>query len=263
VRQRVHGAANGKHVALIGVWDPIVPAHGALFREAVDRAARSRRKVAVITLDPPPVAQLRGETAYPTFHDLPARLFLQEQCGVQTRVAVSMSRKEVDERGAAWLLSRLRELVPIAELSLGASQSLGRGEAGGGRAIREYCDSEGISLRALPLPPRPPPINEAREHLRNGRLRSAVSLLSHPLYWSRPAARDAYLPWPPGRYSVVPSRTPTPEPEPLSSPVVVELEAGRGSARLRWPDRGIPWLAFLSGPGDHAPMDVVSPPASA
>jgi FAD synthase len=250
VRHRVYGAATGEHIALIGVWDPVLPAHATLFRDTVHRAAAGGRKALVVTLDPPPVAQLRGPAQHPTFHDRATRLFVQQRCGVQTRVTISLTRREVDERGAAWLLSRLCELVPIGELSLGLAQSFGRGEPGGGRAIRRYCDTHGIRVSALPRPPVVPRVNEAREHLRNGRLQKAASLLAQPLYWSRPRSWDACLPWCPGRYSAVPVRTPTPDAEPLAEPFVVELEPWRGLSRLHWPERAFPWLAFVSGPGD-------------
>ena len=250
MRHQVYGANTGRHAALIGVWDPILPSHEDLFREAADRAARKGQKLLVVTLSPSPLAQLRGATEHPTFDDVEARLFFQERCGVDTRITVSLSCRELNDCGAHFLLSHLHQIVSIEELTLGAAQSLGRGEAGSERAIGAFCAAHDIRLHSLPPPAGRLRINEAREHLRSGHLRQAVALLSRPLYWARPRSQ-LYLPWPPGLYSAIPIRAPAPLPQiPDAPPIVVELKPDRMLSRVRWPDRTILWLAFISGPCD-------------
>src|SRR5919202_1913550 len=85
----------------------------ARFAEPTAQAADAGHGLLVVTLDPPPVARLRGGRVHPTFEDVAARLAVQARCGARTRIVVSLTRDEVDASGAADLLQALAEHVTI------------------------------------------------------------------------------------------------------------------------------------------------------
>lgn len=264
MRERVHGQAAGGHVALVGVWDPVSEDLAEFFRATVAAARRRGLRVLVVTLAPDPVATLRGPLSRPAFQDVEYRLWYQEQCGVQSRIVVHLTRTEVEEGGAALLLDGIRRHVTVAGLLLKPGQSLGRGAPGGIAAIRDYCAREGIRVGFTDPYRATAGIEEARTHLSNGRLARAVELLFQRLYWAQPSSGSRVMPWPPGTYTAQPMETP-----PSSAacadgstctdrdgdgdegaPVQVHLAPCPGGSLLRWPEGAPPWLAFVSGPGD-------------
>ncbi|MEU8547722.1 hypothetical protein AB0C81_12105 [Streptomyces roseoverticillatus] len=264
MHERVHAAATGGHVALVGVWDPVSEGLAEFFRATVSAARRRGLGVLVVTLAPDPVATLRGPLSRPSFQDVEYRLWYQKQCGVQSRIVVHLTRREVEEGGAALLLDGIRRHVTVAGLLLKPGQSLGRGAPGGIAAIRDYCARAGIQVDFTDPYRATAGIEEARAHLANGRLARAVELLFQRLHWARPSSGSRVLPWPPGTYAAQPMETP-PSTTACAhgragmdrardgdegAPVQVHLTPCPGGSRLRWPEGAPPWLAFVSGPGD-------------
>ncbi|MEV5915565.1 hypothetical protein AB0M00_42635 [Streptomyces chartreusis] len=270
MRERVHGEAAGGHVALVGVWDPVSKDLAEFFRATVAAARRRGLGVLVVTLAPDPVATLRGPLSRPAFQDVEYLLWYQQQCGVQSRIVVHLTRREVEEGGAALLLDGIRRHVTVAGLLLKPGQSLGRGAPGGIAAIRDYCARAGIHVGFADPYRATADIEEARTHLANGRLARTVELLFQRLHWARPSSRSRVLPWPPGTYTAQPMEAP-PSPAACANTdrawegdgdkgalVQVHLAPCPGGSRLRWPEGAPPWLAFVSGPGDssRAPVDL-------
>jgi FAD synthase len=255
MRLGVYGSARGKHVAVIGVWDPITPNHEKLYRDTVAQASRSDLKTMVVTLDPTPAAQMWGRLEVPSFDAITARVYIQRKCGVQTNVVAHLRRDEIYEGGAEYFLSRLCERVSVSKLILGAGQSLGRGPRGSVRTILEYCSEHGIDVERLSPPSRRWSIPGARNALRRGHLGTCVNILGRPLFWSRPRSQYAVLPWIPGRYRAIPC--PAPVSECVSgSAIDIQLQSFTDRSRFQWPDRAIRWLAFVEGPGDLTGADI-------
>lgn len=249
MRSRIYGSRSGDHLVLIGTWDPTLQAHEHVFRDAVTTAASHGRQVAVITLNPAPPAQIFGPATFPTFTDVSARLALQRQCGVQTRIVVQMSRREL-EYGADFFLSQVSRLIPFSELWLGAKQSLGPNRLGDHQAVLDYCEKRRVSLQRLPELNSKKTMFEARKFLAAGHLRRAIDLIQYPLYWARPRTTVVKLYWPPGCYRVASVDKPFEGSYVDISRITLSAESTIDASWFNWPDRRIPWLAFLSGPAD-------------
>ncbi|MFF3673655.1 hypothetical protein ACFYYS_06650 [Streptomyces sp. NPDC002120] len=247
--------ASGGHVALVGVWDPVSDAQAAFFRDTVSDAQGKGLSVLVVTLDPDPVAVFRGPQIRPPFQDVEYRLWFQAQCGVQSRLVVSLSRWEVEQEGASLILNGLRRHVTIDEFLLRKGQSLGRGIRGGASTIHRYCDRLGIRVAVTDRYRAPVRVNDARDHLRRGELSPARELLSQDFYCARPESAERTMSWPPGTYKALPLDVPMRHHAADRAPIELPLTPCRGGSRLRWPDGSPPWLAFVSGPGDrpHVP----------
>lgn len=250
MHDRVHSRVPGSHLVVVGVWDPVSEAQAHYFRDAVSTAAAKGLKVLAVTLDPDPVAMLRGPQAHPTFQDVEYRLWVQGRNGVHSRIVASLSHHEVEQEGVSLLLDKIRHHVVISELQLKRGQSLGREERGNLSTIRTYCARFGIRVTVSDRYRSPTGINDARAHLRSGRLAHARKLLSQNFYYARPASEELTLPWPPGTYKALPIEAPLPEYEAGSLPIEVSLRPCGDGSHLRWPEVASPWLAFVSGPGD-------------
>lgn len=243
-----HARGSGGHVALIGEWDPLGPAHEQLLRSTVSSAALSGRSVLVVTLEPGPASRVFGSTARPPFDDVAARLLLQERCGVQSRVTVGLTPSEVERCGAEHLLAELCRFVPIEELVLGAYQTLGVGSLGDPAAVDAAARKRGIPVRRLdPLDVRPRTA-DARRLLANGYLQQATSIVGRHFFWARPHDEVVRLPWPPGWYRALPYAAPSPADRLTGDDISVEMRRSDGSSYFFWPTRAIPWLGFAAGP---------------
>ncbi|MFF4448268.1 hypothetical protein [Streptomyces sp. NPDC001502] len=252
MRERVDARTSGGHVAVVGVWDPVSDAQAAFFRDTVSAAEDKGLSVLVVTLDPDPVAILRGPQTRPAFQDVEYRLWFQAQCGVQSRLVISLSRWEVEQEGASLILNGLRRHVKVEEFLLGQGQSLGRGVRGSASTIQKYCDRLGIRVAVTDRYRSPVRVNDARDHLCKGELSSARKLLSQDFYCARPASGERTMSWPPGTYTALPLDVPMRH-HALDRPAVeLPLTPCPGGSRLRWPDGSPPWLAFVAGPGDRS-----------
>ncbi|WP_158997778.1 hypothetical protein [Streptomyces aureus] len=233
------------------MWDPAGNDQAELYRDAVATARRQGLSVLAVTLDPDPVSTLRGTKEHPSFQDVEYRLWLQAQCGIQSRIVVTLTRQQVENEGASFLFDGLREHVEINRVLLRPGQSLGRGMRGSASAIRDYCDPLGIGVDFAEGHRRTEGIIDARRHLARGELSRASQLLSQKFYCARPASGRRPMTWPPGAYAAVPVELPTPEDAQARQPIYLTLEPWCNGSRMLWPDDATPWLAFIAGPGDH------------
>ncbi|WP_406100429.1 hypothetical protein [Streptomyces sp. NBC_01013] len=251
MRERVVAVTPGSHVALVGVWDPVSDAQVEFFRDAVSDAESRGLRVLVVTLEPDPVATLRGLRARPAFQDIEYRLWFQSQCGVQSRIVVGLTRQEVEEEGASFLLDALRKHVRIDELLLRPGQSLGRGVGGSLSTIQECGRRMGMRVGVSNGYVGPVHIGEARGHMVKGELARAGALLSQMFYCARPSSGERTLPWPPGAYIAWPVEEPVSGEVQGRAPVEITLTPCNDGSLLQWPKGAGRWLAFAAGPGDH------------
>jgi len=249
VEVRPHGLAVGRHVAVLGEWDPLGPQHEQLFVSECDRARGRGLPLLVVTFEPSPISLLMGARSRPPFDDVVARLAAQARWGASSRIVVALTPQEVQHAGVDELLDALAPYVEIEELALGVRQNLGTQDRGNDAAIRAAAARRGIGVRRLDGRFHGTPKPDARTALVGGRLGRAVELIGRPLYWSRPEGGRRTLPWPPGSYRAVPLRGPHMGAE-TGPPVTVELVEEPGGATFRWPDDDAPWLGFVSGPQD-------------
>ena len=248
MRIRQYGGGSGDHVGLIGEWDPTSPAHEQLFRSTVRSAALSGRRVLIVTLDPAPASYIFGPMDRPPFDDATARLFAQERCGVQTRVKVELSPAEVEKSGVDHLLAELCARIKIAELVLGAKQTLGVGHLGDAVAVDEAARKRGITVRRLDPPSARPRTADARRLLATGYLKEVTKIVGHHLFWAQPADELVRLPWPPGWYKAVPYAAPLLGDRLPGEDMRIMVRRWDGSGCFSWPKESIPWLGFAAGP---------------
>ncbi len=249
MRTSLHGAVERPTVAVVGVWDPMVEAHRDLFGRMVEHARSHDLAALAILLDPSPPAMLHGLDRFPTYDDVPSRVRTIRGGGVDGVLVVRFARRDLDA-GAAELLDAVQRHVRLQDLWLGANQSLGRREAGSATTVERLGAERGFGVTRLPpVRLRTAPINDL---LASGRMAEAGCAVGRPPVRCRPRSGSLRLPWPPGRYEVVP--VDHPDGPPLESPFAVHLEPAAGALpTLIWPDSRIGCLAFLRGPGDEQP----------
>jgi hypothetical protein len=248
---RHHGLiAPGRHVAMLGEWDPTSPAQEQLFGVEVGAAAANGLPTLVVTFDPSPVGLIMGATTRPPFDDVVSRLALQERCGVSSRVTVRLSRDEVEHAGVVELLDALADHVEIGSLVLGTRQTLGTQQRGNDIAIQAAAASRGIEVRRLPAQERRTTTPDARSALTRGRLARAVELIGHPLLWSIPGSGIREMDWPSGNYLAVPLREPRCDQDREGEAISVRFAESPSGVTFGWPHPTIPWLGFVAGPAD-------------
>lgn len=251
MRAQLYSTRKPPVAAIVGTWDPLVPAHYDLFR-ALNRHAREASLASLAVVLHPAPAELIKErvTSWPRYHDLPARLAMMQAAGLDEVLVVHFRSADVDAPAQAFF-AVLDAHVVLHELWLGATQSLGRGPQGSYRAIRLLAARRGCVLERLPPSTNTEPGYAVRQFLREGRLREAIRTVGQPPVWGRPRSGVLRLNWRAGGYTVVPLASPTSIPK-RSDAMAVRLERDeKGWARLEWPGRDIEWLAFLAGPGDR------------
>jgi FAD synthase len=242
-----HGNERRPCAAVVGVWDPLVGAHYRLFDEL--RAAARERALgcAVVILDPDPVRFIWGVTELPVFNDIETRIALIREAGIDTVARVRFLRRDL-HAGPGVLLDVLAPHVSIAELWLGARQTLGRGEGGSFEGIARVCESQRIFVRRL-AHEQLETIN-VRELLAAGRIARAREVTGRPPIHRRPRSGRLRLAWRPGLYRVAPLRCPTDDLNQAPRLNVRLLSDGNRLPRLEWPDHRLRYLAFVAGPDD-------------
>jgi hypothetical protein len=231
---------------VVGSWDPLLPAHDALFGELCTYACRHALLPLVVAIAPDPGVYLLGRASFPVYTDPGTRWRALREGHAITLAPLRFTRADL-ARGAADFLRVLDRVTEVRELWLGAGQTLGMGPGGAPATIQALCDERRIALRWLP--PVAMPTGRVRRALREGRLGEACRLVGRPPLRQRPASRVLRLAWCPGRYTAVPVASPTARP--TATPLTLDLLPDDcGLPTAGWPDDAIPYLAFVKGPGD-------------
>lgn len=253
MKTRLHGTIARPAVAVVGVWDPLLPDHHRLFADLRAHAAANDLAAVAVVLDPPPQALLYGPADAPVFHDLRTRLRLLLGEGLDAVVSLHLSERDL-LAGAEAFFDHVSRRVALRELWLGARQTLGRGAVGSVRAIDEAAARRGIAQTRLP--DLRPPTGAVQRLLAEGRIAEAGRLVGQAPIRSRPRGNGSVrLAWQPGRYRAVPLADPV-APLDTSTSAVDAIPAEAGLVTFAWPDPAVPYLAFVRGPGDPTARDV-------
>ena len=236
-------------VTIVGVWDPFLPGHRHLFAEVCTYARQHGLASLAVVLDPNPVTFIYGLAEAPVYDDIRTRIQLMYCCGFDAILHVRFAKSDLNA-GPGDFLDLVQAFgITIKELWLGARQLLGRGPESSMEALHALCERREIQIRRLPhaqLETEP-----VRHHLRAGCLVEATRLVGRPPLRSKPRSGKCRLAWSPGLYHAVPLDTPE---RPCAGRTCIDVtltaERGRLSA-FSWPDRTIPYLAFIAGPGDR------------
>ena len=246
MKAHLHGCITGPAVAVIGVWDPLLPAHRELLERLCSHARQTSQSALAITIDPDPVQYLWGPCDLPVYHDVHVRSQQMLRCGLDGVLRVRFARRDIDAT-AADFFAALDPLVRIAELWLGARQTLGRLEGGNFDAITRLAEARQMCVRRLP--PQRLEARQVRDLLRTGHLEEAARVVGAPPIHRRPESGKLRLAWRPGLYQALPLPSPDAALEgvPLTLPLRVRP---RARPVLDWPGPHVPYLAFVSGPED-------------
>ena len=248
MRAKLHGEGFGAAAAVVGGWDPIVPAHRHLFAKLSRHGRRSKLTSLAIALEPNPGRLVHGPDQWPVYSDLETRISEIRACGIDAVLVIRFARSDLD-LGAREFLSTVRAQIRVRELWLGANQSLGFGPGGSGARINRLCGRLGIVVRRLSDSDAGKQTRLARRALWDGRVAGAARFTNRPPVWGRPRSRRLFLAWRTGTYWAVPLDNPLAQIE--SAPCPIHLfAAARSLSRLDWPDSSIRYLAFVRGPGD-------------
>lgn len=247
MKSSLHGSVDRPVIAVIGVWDPLLPAHERLF-EALRASARKQSLATLaIAIDPDPVRFLWGPSSRPVYSDASTRIQQILHRGLDAVLRVGFVRRDLDAT-AAELFRVVDPHARIAELWLGARQSLGRCQGGNAEAILAAANSRGIQV--IRLPKERLESSRVRDLLQSGQLVEAAGIVGRPPILSRPASGKLRLCWCPGSYKAL--ATADPNVAPRGRPLTLLLsKEGRKQPSLDWPDARTPYLAFVSGPGDR------------
>jgi len=245
-RVQMFGSLHRPAVAVIGVWDPLVREHSRLFNRLRRYSKTRPRDTLAVLLWPHPAAFRGRRCDWPIYNTLPAQVALIRSYGIDAVLVIEFSRRDAD-KGAAELIDTVVTHATIAELWLGAYQSLGRCRAGSSPHILAISRKRRITVRRLPISRTGITGNRARAKLSAGSLRQAISLVGRPPMLKRPTRGSTiFVGWPAGTYKGVQLDSPSR----LSGTRTMRLEIvqhARGT-RLHWPDRRVEWIAVVDGP---------------
>ena len=242
----LYGRLDKPVVAVIGVWDPLLPAHKVLFGRLSKQGVERSLSTLVIAIDPDPVRYLWGVSSRPIYNDVLTRIQQILHCGIDAVLRIHFVQRDIDAT-AADFFKVVDPQAQIAELCLGARQSLGRCRGGNFDAITEAANVRGMQVNRLPYERLDS--GKVRDLLQSGRLIEAANIVGRPPIQSRPASGNLRLAWQPGLYQALP--TPDPNVIPKGDLLTLALKKeGRRLPSLDWPDDQTKYLAFVYGPHD-------------
>jgi hypothetical protein len=212
-----------------------------------NRARDTSHSSLLVLLDPNPVMFLHGAEHWPTYDDPTVSVRLILAAGIDGVLRVRFRKQDL-EAGAADLLAVVFEHVRIAELWLGATQTLGRGDRGSEEGVSNLVEQHHIRL--VRMSGSAPGLGwDLRRLLASGCLHPVIEFVGRPPLWSRPRSGRVRLNWCAGVYKTVAVEDPTSRCE--GCPVDIRLEPeGDGGSSFRWPDLRVKYLAFVAGPND-------------
>jgi FAD synthase len=249
MRATLYGKIVGPAIAVVGVWDPLLHAHQELFERVYCQARRNGLTSLAIVIDPDPALVMRGAAKWPVFDDVRTRIQRLRSAGIDAILHLRFVQDDLNA-GVAEFFALVEAHATLAELWLGAHQTIGRGPNGSQQAILEAAEQRGIQLYRLPIVKLLPPPYEIRQSLAAGRVAEVVSWVGRAPIRSRPRSDTRRLAWCPGRYRALPLASltaPTTE-----APLEIELvDRPRGLPTFQWPHRDIKYLAFVAGPADQ------------
>lgn len=237
--------------AVVGGWDPPLEAHEALLRELAGYGRSHDLSSLAILIDPPPAWYIYGPAQCQIYHDVRTRVHLLRACGIDAVMILHFTRQDFDA-GVAEFFDALEARAPLAELWLGAGQSLGRGPKGNQQAVAAQAHQRGIGLKVMP--DRRMDTLRVRLALEAGRMQEACALVGRPPVRSRPSSGALQFAWAPGRYLAEPLRDPWSH-RGLGLTEVELTRGRRGLSYCRWLDPAVPYYAFIAGPGDGEDLE--------
>jgi len=229
-------------IATVGVWDPFMDAHRELCADLRDAAAQRGLIPYVLMLDPHPARYANGNFGWASFDDIVTRQRMAEAAGV-TAVVIRFEPEDISA-GVREFLDVVEERGTIAELWLGASQSLGTGAGGSHEAVNSETARRNIVLRRLGSSSL---TGGVRHLLLDGRIHDASLVTGRlPTRYRTPSRRMEMF-WKEGPYQVMTVRGGILDARPQT---ITMVKDDQSMVSFDWPDDEIENIIFLRGPGD-------------
>ncbi|HVA89953.1 MAG TPA: hypothetical protein VNL71_08915, partial [Chloroflexota bacterium] len=208
---RMYGRLEGRAIGVVGVWDPLTVTHRALFEQVRCQAARRGLSSLAVVIDPDPARFIWNREPWPVFNDVHTRGELLRALGIDAMLHLRFHKGDL-AAGAREFFDQVGEHAELAELWLGAKQSLGRGPNGSQEMIAELAAERSISLHLLPSPAAEQtkisgagavhPI-EVRKRLAEGRIEAAGMAVGCLPMRRRPRGATLRVAWAPGCYQAL------------------------------------------------------------
>lgn len=250
MKARLEGQITAPVVAILGVWDPFLPAHRQLFADLCCYARRQMRSSLLMVIDPAPSRFLQGAAEWPVYDDHQTLLHLIRPAGFDGILHLRFCKADL-QGTASDLFNLVLPLVKLDEFWLGANQSLGQGEGGNHRTVARLAEQHGIQLRRLPEIGVDRLGKDIRRLLKAGCIAEAAALAGRPPVRSRPKSGVLRFAWPSGPYRIVALESPDASLDGYTREVCLQPDP-RGGTHLDWPDRSMRYIAFVAGPSDRA-----------
>lgn len=147
--QAISESSSGLGLAvMIGTFDPLLPEHHQALRELCVYAQGTKLCPAIVILDPSPARYISFVNRPTTYHCLQTRAELIKEIGINDIFKFQFEESYIDE-DAFFFLNSICSKLPIKELWLGKTQTLGSGPRGSLPAIEHFCQTAKIGLQIL------------------------------------------------------------------------------------------------------------------
>lgn len=247
MKATIYGNIDKPVMAIVGVWDPFLPAHQELFARLISEAAARDHASVAILLDPAPQMLMYGPSAWPVYDNLHSRIRQMMGLGLDGLLHLDFAREDL-KAGASDFFETVTAQVNLAELWLGQHQRLGSGDLGSVETVNRVAELFEVRLERLPEADLGALSRDIRTLLGAGSLREAQNVVGRPPVMARPEALELECAWKPGLYQAKALTGRGMAGETLYLELVQDQERRRF---FKWPDQGIEFLAFIAGPGDE------------
>lgn len=253
MKATLYGQIKTPAVAIVGVWDPFLPAHQELFSTLIGKAAIHSQSSLAILLDPAPQLMMYGPSQWPVYNDLGSRARLMLEMGLDGLLHLDFTRQDL-QAGAREFFDAVLAHVELDELWLGQFQRLGSGEAGAPDVVNQLAIQYGIHIERLQGADLGGVSRDIRNLLYIGCLQEALKVIGRPPIFARPDCLRLESGWKPGLYQAKALTCWDSQPARPQEAELIDLVLEQDQERRRffqWPDQKIEYLAFVAGPGDR------------
>ncbi|WEK36077.1 MAG: hypothetical protein P0Y53_01065 [Candidatus Pseudobacter hemicellulosilyticus] len=196
-----YGEAQGPCSIIIGTWDPLILWDINLIKRFCRDAKARKQKACVVLISPSPREILSGQRKL-TYDCEQSRIEMMREIGADAVLKVAMSKKDLD-RSASYFMHRLRRLMPIVSLYLGARQSLGFQGLGSQKTVLALCQRMNIQVTIFRYSyQKHLQLTEFYKKMETASLEELQPLMRRAPTWFKPETDRIRINWPQGLYLV-------------------------------------------------------------
>jgi hypothetical protein len=252
----LHGRPTRPTIATFGTWEPFITTSAEFVKTMVSYAQKRELATTALLVDPSPPAVVQGEEKWPYFQDVPTRVQLLRDLGIDSVGVIGFAAPDLAS-GAPEFFELISKEITLAEFWLRTKQSIGSGAKGGTIAVKAECKRLGCTLRFIKRFTGDVGV-VTRESLKMGTLKRAIAVTRTLPTLRRPPSGFVRMAWHIGEYRAFAATSPDTEVT-YGDEITLRLVGGDGGmALLEWPDPSIEYLRFTAGPRDIVPAEAVA-----